>query len=731
MIFFDEAEQSFYLESKDTTYAFCISKFGFLQHLYFGKRIAREDLSHTVCHFSRGHSCNIAGARRDESLNVYANECPTYGRSDYRQSMLATCDEKGVRVGDWKYVSHEVLQNKPALAGMPSVRGKETLAVTLRDERLNAEMRLYYTVFEDLPVILRHMEILNCGTRPFSLDRAYSFCLDLPDDHWEAITLPGAHMRERFTERTKLSHGTFCIESKRGVSSGQMNPFIALARRNTDERQGEVYGFNLVYSGSFAFKTETEQDDALRIVGGINDYDFSWELRPEDRFTTPEAVMVYSSGGLGAMSRAFHDLYRDYLVNPRFSKEYRPIVLNNWEATYMDFTTEKLCTMIDSIKGTGIDTFVLDDGWFGARNNDRCSLGDWFVDLEKLPQGLTPVIEHAHANGLKFGLWFEPEMISENSDLYRAHPDWALHVDGMEPCTGRDQLLLDLTRDEVCDYVIEAVSKILRENQIDYVKWDMNRPMTENYSAHLGKNAKETQHRYVLGLYRICDAVVNGFPDVFFEGCAGGGSRFDPAMLSYFPQIWTSDDSDAYLRTVIQYGTSLCYPLPTHSCHVSVCPNHQCGRVTPFEARGDIAHLGATGYELDTTKCTADEMRQIREQVIQYKEIRDLVMFGDLYRLNDPLKENLFCEMVVSKDRKNAFLTMMRPICIPNPAAIRIYPEGLDPESLYECRELGITRHGSTWMNAGLLISVPKGDFRTKTIRFHSVCGEGPENIDS
>lgn len=717
MIFFDENTRTFYLESKDVTYAFCISKHGFLQHLYYGKRIAREDLAYSVYHIDRGHGSNIAGAPRNENLNIYGNECPTYGRSDYRQSMLAVCDKDGVRVGDWKYVGHRIFEQKPSLAGMPSVRGGETLAVRLRDERMQAEVELFYTVFEEYSVILRHMEVANCGTDVFRLDRAFSFCVDMPDDKWDTITLPGAHLRERFMERSALRHGTMSVESKRGVSSGQMNPFLAIARKSATEEQGEVYGFHLVYSGDFVFQAEVEQDDALRVVGGINDYDFAWEVQPGEVFTTPEAVLVYSADGLGEMSRTFHDLYREHLVNPRFSKQPRPIVINNWEATYMDFTTEKLCTMIESVKGTGIDTFVLDDGWFGVRDHDRSGLGDWFVNLEKLPQGLTPIIDCAHANGMKFGLWFEPEMVNEDSELYRAHPDWAIQVEGLKPCTGRDQLILDLSRDEVCDYIIESVSKVLRENAIDYVKWDMNRTMTDNYSVSLGTRSKELHHRYVLGFYRICDALVNGFPHVFFEGCASGGCRFDPGMLAYFPQIWTSDDSDAYMRTIIQYGTSLCYPLATHSCHVSVCPNHQSGRVTPFASRGDIAHLGATGYELDTTKCSPEEMEQIKEQVRQYKEMQDLVLYGDLYRLNNPLEENLFCEMLVSKDKTKAHITMMLPIRVPNGKMIRIYPRGLQADAEYEIVELGIRKRGDTLMNLGFLAQIPYGDFGTRTYR--------------
>lgn len=715
MIYFDERTKTFYLESKNVTYSFCVNKYGFLQHLYYGKRIEREDLEYTVYCVDRGHGSNIAGAPRYHSLNVFANECPIYGRSDYRESMLAF-NFNGVRVGDLVYESHTILKSKPALDGMPSVKGGQTLVVWLKDKLHKVKVGLYYTVFEDLPVILRHAEIANESSKPFVLDRAYSFCVDMPDKNWEAVTLPGAHLRERFMERTKLSHGSFAVESKRGVSSGQMNPFMAIARKNTDEDQGECYGYNFVYSGDFVFKAQVEQNEELRIVGGINDYDFAWEVKPNEKFVTPEMVMVYSDKGLGGMSRAFHDLYRDYLINERFAKEHRPIVINNWEATYMNFDTHKLCEIIDSVKGTGIDTFVLDDGWFGKRNNDLAGLGDWYVNEKKINLG--QVIDYTHANGLKFGLWFEPEMVNENSDLYRAHPDWSIHVDGLKSCTGRDQLILDLTRKEVRDYIIESVSAILKTYPIDYVKWDMNRTLTENYSAWLGENGKEMHHRYTLGLYEICERLVNGFPNVLFEGCASGGCRFDPAMLYYFPQIWTSDNSDAYLRTIIQYGTSLCYPLSAQSCHVSVCPNHQCGRVTPFESRGDIAHLGATGYELDTTKLNKDELVEVGKQIEQYKKMEDLVLNGDLYRLNNPLEENLFAEMLVSKDKTKAKLTVMRPISIPNDKAIRVYARGLDENAKYYMPELNLTVSGKNLINVGLLIRFRNCDFATANYFF-------------
>ncbi len=715
MIFFNEELKTFYLESKSLTYAFKINEYGFLQHLYYGKRIARESLDHVVSHADRGNGVNVAGGTRRDSLNVYLNECPTYGRSDYREAMLAF-DFGGVRVGDLCYTSHELLAKKPMLDGMPSVKGGETLKVTLTDALHCARVELFYTVFEDLPVILRHAEIFNDGKSDFTLDRAYSFSVDMDDMNYDIISLPGAHLRERFIERTPARHGVFTVDSKRGITSAQMNCFMGVARKNADEYSGEVYGYNLVYSGDFAFRATVDQDDTLRVMGGVNDYDFSWTLGGGEKFTTPEVVMVYSASGLGEMSRAYHDLYRDYLINERFVRAARPIVINNWEATYFDFNTEKLCAIVDSVQGTGIDTLVLDDGWFGARNHDRCGLGDWFANEEKVD--LTAVADYAHSKGMKFGLWFEPEMVNPDSDLYRAHPDWAMHVPDLNACLGRDQLVLDLTRDEVVDYVVKVVGDVLKNHPIDYVKWDLNRTLTENYSAHLGARGKETHHRYVLGFYKLCEALINGFPHIFFEGCASGGCRFDPGVLYYFPQIWTSDDSDAYMRTIIQYGTSICYPLSSQSCHVSVCPNHQSGRVTPFESRAHIAYLGAYGYELDTTKLGKDEIEKITAQVTAYKGVADLILNGDLYRLSSTQDTNLFAEIVVEKDKSRAYLTAMRALCIPNSAEIRIYPKGLDEDAVYEIPELNLTLSGSVIMNAGFIAYFPDGDFTTKTYNF-------------
>ncbi len=711
-IFFNESNQTFYLESKDVTYAFRIHPCGILQHLYFGKKVARDDLAHTVHYTIRGHATNNPLLNRSESLDNLPLEAPYYGRSDFREPLFAF-DVNGVRVGDFLYADHEILSEKPKINGMPSLRGGETLVVKLKDSFHEIAVYLYYTVYEELSAITRRVIIANEGENKVRIDRAYSFSLDLPDNKYQAITLPGAHLRERNISRNDLVSGIFSAESKFGVSSGQMNPFMAIVRKNTDEFSGEAYGFNLIYSGNFALKAEISQCGSTRVLGGINDYDFSWSLGSGEIFSTPEAVMVYSANGLGEMSRTFHDLYREYLLSPKFAKVPHPVILNNWEGTYFDFNEEKLCALIESASGTGIDMFVLDDGWFGARNGESAGLGDWVINYNKLPGGFDRIIECAHKHSMKFGLWFEPEMVNIDSDLYRAHPDWAIHADGISPCTGRLQLVLDLSRKEVCDYIVESMSKVLEANDIEYVKWDMNRSITENYSEKLGENGKEFAHRYVLGLYNILERLTTRFPYLFIEGCASGGCRYDAAMLYYCPQIWTSDDSDAYARTAIQYGTSLCYPLSSMSCHVSVCPNHQTGRNTPFSARTAIAHLGATGYELDPTKLSEKEHAQIKGDIDAYRAMQDLVLEGDLYRLNDPLKENLFAEMLVSKDQSRALITVMKPINIANDFPTRIYPRGLDENATYTVKELNLTLKGSTIMNAGLILYLPWGDFQT------------------
>ena len=469
-------------------------------------------------------------------------------------------------------------------------------------------------------------------------------------------------------------------------------------------------------------KAERNPDGTALVTGGVNDFDFSWVLEPGEAFETPEVVLACSDKGLGGMSRAFHDAFRAHLISPRWACTPRPLLINNWEGTYFDFDYDRLAAIADAAAGTGIDTFVLDDGWFGKRDDDHSGLGDWFVNGKKLQGGLKRLIDHVHEKGMKFGLWFEPEMVNEDSDLFRAHPDWAVGVPGRKHSYARHQLLLDLTRPEVRDYIADTLNQMLRTYDIRYVKWDFNRNATEFFS--LGRDPTrqaEFAHRYALGLYELCERIVKANPEVFFEGCSSGGARFDPAMLHWFPQIWTSDDTDAEERTYIQYGTSLVYPLSAMSCHVSVCPNHQTGRTTPFDTRAAIAHLGATGYELDAAKFTEAEKNAVRRQTAQYRADQDLILSGDLYRTEDPFESNFFAFTVVSKDKRRGKLTCYRRMGRVNNEIHRIYPKGLDAETRYRIPELGLTLSGAAIMEAGLAPKFPEGDFQALVFHFEAV----------
>ncbi|OQC09925.1 MAG: Alpha-galactosidase [Tenericutes bacterium ADurb.Bin087] len=715
---FNQKTKQFTLHNCDIAYVFKVNELGFLEHLYFGPNINDEDISFIANVADRGQGTYLPYSRRECSLDTKLNECPTFGRSDYGEPMLAFNFE-GSRVLDLVFDGYEILKNKEPLLGMPSLSGGETLVITLVDKVNNTYVKLYYTIYDNLNVIARRAEIINKGTKPFVLDRAFSFALGLHDKDYEAVTLYGAHLRERTPQRTKLPHGIFTIDSKRGITSAQMNNFLAICRSNTTEDSGAVFGFNLIYSGDFAFKCEVNQNEELRIVGGINDFDFAYEVKPNETFFTPEAVIVYANNGFGEMSRTFHDLYRKHLINKHFVNKHRPIVINNWEATYFDFNQEKLISIIDKIKNTGIDTFVLDDGWFGKRDTDTSGLGDWYPNTKKV--NLRELSDYLHKNGLKFGLWFEPEMISVASELFRNHPEYIIKAPGLDQCLGRDQMVLDLVNPKVRDYIVDVINNAIKEYNIDYIKWDMNRTLTDNYSMILKEKSKEFKHRYVLGLYEILDRTILANPHVFFEGCASGGCRFDAAMLYYFPQIWTSDNTDAYYRTKIQYGTSLCYPLSSMSCHVSVCPNHQTGRTTSFDSRVNIASLGAFGFELDPHNLTVEELDKVKSSIIEYKKQQDLILNGDLYRLFNPFTANLFGFEVVSKDKKQAVIVVMKALNIPNSEAIRVYPKGLNPDYNYFIKELNLKISGKTIAQTGFILKFKEEDFTTTKINIVAI----------
>ncbi len=705
MIEYIKELRAFLISGKGYSYVIYVNGRGLLQQIHYGKAIDEIDISSLIAvHGNRaapGDDINW-----DMCTGYMPSECASFGRGDYRPSTVIIKRNDGARMSTFKYKAHKIVEGVRPLEGMPCIRSAEqTLIITLSDVLSNTEINLYYSVLNNSPVLVRNLVVRNIGEESVDLTRAYSFCVDLPDiGAFSALRLSGSWARERKPDITKIADGTIRIESMLGYSSHEMNPFLGILVDDCSENHGECYGFNLIYSGSFVINADMCSNQRLRITGGINENLFDWKLESGKSFVTPQVAMCYSDGGLGDMSRGYHDFFRNYIINPDYVNRPRPIVVNNWEGTYFDFNNERLFAIIDEAKDTGIDTFVLDDGWFGKRDDDTSGLGDWFVNERKLEGGLTAVIEHCKKNGLKFGLWFEPEMISEDSDLYRSHPDWVIGKRGVEPCRGRNQLILDLTKQEVVDYVFNVISRILSDNEISYVKWDKNRTMTEFYSDSLSADRQgELMHRYTLGFYSLAERLTKRFPDVFFEGCAGGGGRFDGGALYYFPQIWTSDDTDALERTKIQWGTSICYPVSSMSCHVSACPNHQTRRVTPFATRGAIASLGPTGYELDLAKLTEDEKTQLKAQIEAYKKIDDLVLSGDLYRLANPFETNYFCEMLVSKDKTRAYLVGERFRGDPCDHDRVIKLRGLDKTKVYHIKELDITVSGASLMGVGLL----------------------------
>lgn len=725
-VYFQADQKTFYLEGKGVTYAFFINEFGYAEHLYYGKRIGRDDLTYLRRGGGVSTAALVPGSEKqwlaptlNASYQDFPSELSFFGTGDYREPAVAYQDITGNRVVELLYDGFEILEEKPKPAGIPGMRGGQTLLLHLKDRMAKFACDLYYTVYEDTGIIVRRAVYRNLSPDKVLLNRAYSFTFTLPDMEYDVISLHGAWARERAVERIPMHHGVVSVDSKRTTSSATLNPFMALARKNATEETGDVYGFSLIYSSSYVLKAEGVNGGSTLVTGGIQDFDFSWTLEPGESFDTPEIVIAYSDQGIGGMSRCFHDAYREHLINPRFAGKPRPIVINNWEGTYFHFDTDKLKAMAQAAAGTGIDTFVLDDGWFGKREDDTSGLGDWVVNTEKLRGGLTELIDFVNGLGMQFGLWFEPEMISEDSDLFRAHPDYAIGVPNRPRCKSRNQYVLDLTRKEVRDCIVESVNRVLRENRIAYVKWDYNRNVTESFSVgRKPQRQTEFAHRYALGLYELCERIVEANPEVLFEGCSGGGARFDPAMLYYFPQIWTSDNTDAEARTLCQYGTSLVYPLSAMSCHVSAVPNHQTGRITRMETRADIAHLGATGYELDTTRFTEEERKAVREQVTQYRQMEDLVLQGDLYRTENPFESNYFGFMLVSKDKTKAVLTLYQRItkCNDDPKLFRA--AGIAPDVDYYIPELNRTLKGATLMNAGLRADFPREDFATVIYHF-------------
>ena len=682
-ICYDAESRVFRLETLNSTYQMQIGPVGHLLHLYYGRPVP-DALGYRLLPRDCGFSPNPYDLRahRGWSLDTLPQEYSSADNGDFRCPSIELRTAAGIRGTDLRYAGHEIRKGKYPLEGLPFALDRdgdcETLSVSLRDEATGVEVELLYGVFAGADVITRAARVTNGGTEALQLERAASACLELPFGSWELLNFHGRHCMERQPERAPLIHGLQTISSNRGASSHQHNPFVILCAPETHEDCGDCYGVMPVYSGGHRTDVELDQAGSVRVVTGLSDAGFSWRLLPGESFTTPEALLAYTHDGLTALSHLFHRFLRRNLCRSKFASAPRPVLLNSWEAAYFDFDADRILKIAEGAKELGVDLLVLDDGWFGRRDHDKAGLGDWYVNEQKLPGGLKPLIEKVNNLGLQFGLWIEPEMVSEDSDLYRTHPDWALNVPGRKPAMSRDQLVLDLSRPEVADWIFETIAALLRDYNIQYLKWDMNRHLTDVFSRTLPAGRQgETAHRWVLGLYGILERLTSEFPEVLLEGCAGGGGRFDAGMLAYCPQIWCSDNTAAYSRLAIQYGTSFGYPACAVGAHVSASPNHQTGRTTPLGSRAAVAMAGMLGYELDPGRLSEEERGEIRRQIAVYREAAPLIRLGNHYRLGT----NAW--MFVSPERDRALVTVAVPAPEGNPRPLHIRLKGLDPEKRY------------------------------------------------
>ena len=727
LITFDEQQGVFHLHNRKISYLLALEEGGILSHLYFGSAIDSYHGQLRYPRVDRGFSGNLPGhTDRTYSLDTLPQEYSASGDSDYRLPAAIIEHADGSRAARWIFKDYQIVDGKPELAGLPQafVEDKteaQTLIINLVDEVSHLELALSYTIYREQAIITRSSKLTNLGSQAVTIKKLASLQIDFVAKDFESICLPGAHANERHLTRAKVTAGVKSFESRRGSSSHHMNPFLALVEPKTDEFSGEAYGFALVYSGNHKFELEQDQIDQTRLLIGINDYNFSWDLQPQASFTTPEVLMTYSEAGLNRMSQAFHQIIQERVVRSKFKHQARPILVNNWEATYFDFDEEKLKPIVADAKKLGIEMFVLDDGWFGHRDDDTSSLGDWSVYKKKFPQGIKHFSDYVHEQGLKFGIWVEPEMISLDSDLYRQHPDYLMQVPGRTPSPSRSQFVLDMSRPEVQANVYQQLSQVLDQG-IDYIKWDMNRNISDVYSVGLPASRQgEVYHRYILGVYALLEKLTTNYPDVLFEGCSGGGGRFDAGWAYYMPQSWASDNTDAIARLTIQYGTSLAYPISTMTAHVSAVPNHQTGRQTPLKTRGDVAMSGVFGYELDLTKLSQAEQAAVKKQVASYKQIRSLIQYGKFYRLKGPYEGNQTAWMFVSPDQREAMLFTFQEQAFAQGALTKTHLAGLKPDLLYREEATGQVYSGAELMKLGLYDPVVHQDYTSKSYHFKAL----------
>ena len=725
-IFIDDKEKIFTLQTANSSYQMKVSEYGLLLHTYYGKPIPIEDMSYTFtgdCLSFSPYDALPEDRWDPHSVDILPQEISTFGNGDFRESALNVRQADGSLGLELRYHSYSFESGKYSLEGLPAFYGDnaQTLIITLKDKIYDIYVHLYYGVMSEYDLITRAVKIENKTDKAINVEKAM-ISLDFSYGDYDLVTFHGKHMKERTFQRSEIIYGTTSVCSTRGASSHMQNPFAILCDKNANEEYGDVYGFALVYSGNFLISASKAQSKSTRVNVGINPENFNFVLQGGESFTTPEVAMVYSSQGFGHMSRCYHKAIRNNLCRGKYKTARRPILINNWEGTYFDFNADKLVSMAQDASKLGVELFVMDDGWFGKRDDDRSGLGDWTPNEKKLQGTLANLANRITDTGMKFGIWFEPECISQDSDLYRAHPDYAFQMPNRTPSLSRHQLILDMSRKEVRDNIYDQLAAILNSANISYVKWDFNRHISDLYSVALPKEKQgEVFHRYILGLYELLERITSSFPDILFESCSGGGGRFDCGMLYYMPQVWTSDNADAIDRLKIQYGTSFAYPVSTMGAHVSVCPNHSNARVTPLKTRGDVAYFGTYGLELDVNKLTTEEKEEIKRQIVEFKKYYELIQRGDYYRLIAPYpnEESLYCAWeTVREDKEEALVLAVRyesDACTA-PEFVRL--KGLNPDMWYRINGSEEKYLGSALMNIGILLEY---DFFTYPSRLYHI----------
>jgi len=718
-ITFNETTRIFTLTTAHTTYQMQADAQGYLLHLYYGARTAGE-MDYLLNYGDRGFSGNpnSAGNNRTYSLDALPQEYPSLGTGDFRNYALNIENADGSQCCNLVYITHEIEAGKYTLKGLPFVRAEEneaeTLKIILEDPVTKVELHLLYGVLEKEDIITRSVIIKNAGKAPVTVKKAQSACLDFLHGDYDLIKFHGRHAMERNMERMPVSHESIRIGSRRGTSSHQYNPGVILAGKNTNEDSGSCYGMLFVYSGNFLVEAEKDQYDQTRIQMGLTDELFAYPLEAGAEFTAPEVILSYTNKGLSRLSQQYHHCIMNHICQGKYVHANRPVLINSWEAAYFDFTGDTIVELAKEAKALGIDMVVMDDGWFGKRNDDNSSLGDWYVNEKKLGGTLTKLIERVNAEGVKFGIWIEPEMVSEDSDLYREHPDWAITIPGRKPVRSRNQLVLDFSRKEVRDEIFKRICAVLDQGNVEYIKWDMNRSLADIYASNV-------TYDYVLGVYDFLEKLTNRYPDILIEGCSGGGGRFDAGMLYYTPQIWCSDNTDAINRTRIQYGTSFFYPVAAMGSHVSAVPNHQTGRVTSMHTRGVAAMSGTFGYELNPALLNAKEKAEIRAQLAQYREYQELIREGDYYRLSNPFQDNFAAWMVVSDDRSKALVSVIRLTAEANPPAAYVTLKGMEEDAFYREKTTGKVYPGAALIEAGILLPAAVSEYEAYQIELERV----------